>query len=237
MNLNELFEEIPVASGMINPATGKAWLPSELDAADEAEQMAQQAQAAAAEQTAKAALAANVAKYPTSSTAPAPSAMTYKGMLAPKPKPKPANFTQTAGAAYKMPGTPTVPTVPNMTKSPGKPMPAKAEPGASAFRDMSAHLITAPTSTPPASTPTATPTPGYQRIPKATIPTANTGMQDIINRLTGQIRTIKNKDDLKKIKQNIDREFTRKGVVTESAFIKRDILVKRANAKLARILK
>jgi hypothetical protein len=62
-------------------------------------------------------------------------------------------------------------------------------------------------------------------------------MQDIITQLTGQIKTIRDKDDLKKVKQNIDRAFSRQGVVTESAFVKRDILVKRAVAKLARILK
>lgn len=234
MIVSDLFEassEIPIASGVVNPATGRVWLPSELRAAQDAEQI-KQATIAAQTQSAQDA-EKTTAPLATSSTAPAPSAVSYKGVLAPQQKATPADFTQTGGAGYKMPGNPTVPTVPNMTKAPGKITPAKAEPGASAFRDMSAHLITAPSSEPPA----ATPTPGYQRIPKATVPTANTGMQDIINRLTGQIRTIKNKDDLKKIKQNIDREFTRKGVVTESAFIKRDILVKRANAKLARILK
>lgn len=233
MNLTDLFEaEIPIASGVVNPTTGRVWLPSELKAAQDAEQVKQatiaaQVQAARDEENAALPTA-------TSSTAPAPSSVKYTGALAPKKKPVAPNFAKPGFSGYKMPGTPSVPTVPNMTKAPAKPAPAKPAPttaqepmkiGGQALnpKDPADAKIIAQVQQQQG---TATP-----------VTTVDTGIQDIINRLTSQIRTIKNRDDLKKIKQNIDREFTRKGVVTESAFIKRDILVKRANAKLARMLK
>lgn len=234
MIVSDLFEassEIPIASGVVNPATGRVWLPSELRAAQDAEQVKQAT--LAAQTQAERDQEDTAIPLATSSTAPAPTSVKYSGALAPQQKKAPTDFTKAGFGGYKMSGTPSVPTVPNMTQAPGAPAKPRAPlpgtpPGAAAFRDMSAHLITAPGSPSPAPIPS---------IAKPTLPTVNTGMQDIINRLTSQIRTIKNKDDLKKIKQNIDREFTRKGVVSESAFVKRDILVKRANAKLARILK
>lgn len=245
MILSDLFEatsEIPIASGVINPATGRVWLPSELRAAqaqNDAEQIRQAKQAAAAQvardemDNPPAAPAVSVPPTATSSTAPAPSSVTYSGALAPKKKITP-DFTKAGFSSYKLPGTPTVPTVPNMTQAPAKPAAPKAAPtpvqepikiGGQALnpKDPADAKIIAKVQ--------------QQTQSAAPVATVDTGMQDIINRITGQIRSIKNRDDLKKVKQNIDREFTRKGVVTESAFAKRDILVKRANAKLARVLK
>lgn len=254
MIVSDLFEvEIPIASGVVNPATGRVWLPSELRAAqaqDDAEQV-RQGKLAAATQAARDKMNNSPAVIPaaTSSTAPAPSSV---------------------------PGTPTVPTVPNMTKSPAAPAKAKtggkvagaslsqtpnavrkraarasATPQATeltAMDNMSRQLAArgqAQTSTGGATIATGTGVrhaaspfnPNQTTTAATSIPTVNTGIQDIVNRLTSQIRTIKNRDDLKKVKQNIDREFTRKGVVSESAFVKRDILVKQAHAQLACVLK
>lgn len=293
MIIDELFEataEIPIASGVVNPATGRVWLPSELKAAQDAEQVKQ---ATAAAQTQAAQDKENAAiPLATSSTAPTPTSVKYSGMLAPKQKKATPNFAKTGFTGYKMPGTPSVPTVPNMTRAPAKTSvstasadnsnqqpskktktggkvagaPLSQTPNAirkraaraaattpvtepNSMDNMSRQLAArgqAQTSTGGATIATGTgvrhaasPTNPNQTTAgtPTTLTPVNTGMQDIINRLTSQIRTIKNKDDLKKIKQNIDREFTRKGVVSESAFIKRDILVKRANAKLARMLK
>lgn len=286
MIVSDLFEataEIPIASGVVNPATGRVWLPSELAAsrARRAAKNIQQAKLATATQVARDEMdnPPTTATIPTatSSTAPAPSSVTYSGALAPKKKTATPNFAKTGFDGYKLPGTSTVPTVPNMTKSPAAPAKAKTggrvagaplsqTPNAvrkraaraaattpqatepTAMGNMSRQLAArgqAQTSTGGATIATGTgvrhaasPTnPNQTTTATTSIPTANTGIQDIVNRLTGQIRAIKNRDDLKKVKQNIDREFTRKGVVTESAFVKRDILVKRANAKLARVLK
>lgn len=236
MIVSQLFEEIPYASGMVNPNTGRAWLPSEVRAA-QAEQDAEkikQAKLAANVQADRDELENQMATMPiaTSSTAPAPSSIKYSGALAPKLKPTAPDFTKTGFANYKAPGVPSVPTVPNMTKAPAKPAPAAVaqEPmkiGGQALNPKDpadAKIIAQVQKQQSAQSP-------------APIPTANTGLQDIINRLTTQINTIKNRDDLKKIKQNIDREFTRKGVVTESAFAARDMLVKRANAQMAQVLK
>lgn len=243
MIVSDLFEEIPYASGMINPNTGRPWLPSEISAAYDDEQKIAQAkadaEATAAEEEAKAereAAAAEVAKYPTSSTAPAPSSVKYTGALAPTQKKADSNFTKTSFTGYKMPGAPSVPTVPNMTSAPAKPAPAKTTPAPSQEPIFLGGEELNPKD--PGNASIIAQIQKQQGTQSSTpIPTANTGIQDVINRLNSQIKTIKNKDDLKKIKLNIDREFTRKGVVTESAFIKRDILIKRANAKLAQVLK
>ena len=289
MIVSDLFEataEIPIASGVVNPATGRVWLPSELAAsrARRAAKNIQQAKLATATQVARDEMdnpptTATIPTLPTatSSTAPAPSSVTYSGALTQKKKTATPNFAKTGFDGYKLPGTSTVPTVPNMTKSPAAPAKAKTggrvagaplsqTPNAvrkraaraaattpkateqTAMGNMSRKLAArgqAQTSTGGATIATGTgvrhaasPTnPNQTTTSTTSIPTANTGIQDIVNRLTGQIRAIKNRDDLKKVKQNIDREFTRKGVVSESAFVKRDILVKRANAKLARMLK
>lgn len=256
MIVSDLFEvEIPIASGVVNPATGRVWLPSELAASRDrrAAKNIQQAKLATATQVARDEMdnppaASTPAAIPTatSSTAPAPSSVTYAGALAPKKKAAAPNFAKTGFSGYKMSGTLTVPTVPNMTKSPAAPEPAKAVPGAvdNIARQLAARGQ-AQTSTGGATITTGTGlrhaaspfNPNQTTTATTSIPTANTGIQDIVNRMTGQIRAIKNRDDLKKVKQNIDREFTRKGVVTESAFVKRDILVKRAHAQLARVLK
>jgi hypothetical protein len=245
MIVSELFEEIPYASGMINPNTGRPWLPSEINAAYDAEHKIEQAKAdaaaTAAEEEAKAereAAAAEVAKYPTSSTAPAPSSVKYTGALAPTQKKATPNFTKTSFAGYKMPGTPSVPTVPNITSAPAKPVPAKTTPAPATSQEPMKIGGQALNPSDPADAKIIAQVQQQQGTQSSTaIPTVNTGIQDVINRLNSQIKTIKNRDDLKKIKQNIDREFTRKGVVTESAFVKRDILIKRANAKLAQVLK
>lgn len=246
MIVSDLFEEIPIASGMINPSTGRAWLPSELDAAYRQEYEKQQAEADA-EQIRQAKLAAdeqatrdNAVNPPaalptaTSSTAPAPSSIKYSGALAPKKKTTP-DFTKAGFSSYKLPGTPTVPTVPNMTQAPAKPAAPKPKPAPAPVQEPIKIGGQALNPKDPADAKIIAQVQQQQKTQAAT--PVDTGIQDIINRLTGQIRSIKNRDDLKKVKQNIDREFTRKGVVTESAFVKRDILVKRANAKLARILK
>lgn len=291
--------EIPIASGVVNPATGKVWLPSELRAAQEkraaqTQQSTTQAQTeptttttptrtggkvkgqvsmtpdairkrkarakATAANTAGAAafgqmsnnltkatapvtkpstVAPTAAVKPgtpastalpiaTSATAPAPSSVTYKGFAAPKPAPATTNFAKTGFTGYKLPGTTTTPTVPNLTQSPAKVKPlAKQEPITIGGQKIK------PTD------------PAYAKIMKnapavaesATRAYEKIAVADIVKQVIHQIKLAETKDDLKKIKQSIDRQFSKHGLVSESAFVKRDILVKRANAKLARILK
>lgn len=242
MIVSDLFEEIPIASGAVNPATGKAWLPSELRAA-QAQQDAEeirQAKLAASTQSARDEMenpgttVAQPVPLATSSTAPTPSSIKYAGALAPKKKVA-SNFTQTSGAGYKMPGTPSTPTVPNMTQAPAK---------------VAAPVLPAPEPITIGGQKISPSDPAYAKIMK-NAPTVAEPVQDlsgqkaaeqiavkdITNQVSRQMKLVKTKDDLKKIKQLIDRQFTRHGLVSESAFAKRDILVKRADAKLARILK
>ena len=262
--------ELPIASGVVNPATGKVWLPSELRAAQEkraaqARQNTTQAQteptttptantagAAAFGQmsnnltkatapvakpgtvTPTAAVkpgtpASTALPIATSATAPAPSSVTYKGLLAPKPAaPATTNFAKTGFAGYKLPGTPTTPTVPNMTQSPAKVKPlAKQEPitiGGQKIKPSDPAYAKIMKNAPAVA---ESATRAYEKIAVA----------DIVNQVMHRIKLAETKDDLRKIKQSIDRQFSKHGLVSESAFIKRDILVKRANAKLARILK
>lgn len=227
--------EIPIASGAVNPATGKAWLPSELAAA-QARIAAKKAQKAALAQAARDAEKEPApAPLATSSTAPAPTSVKYTGALAPK-KTK-SDFTQTAGG-YKLPGTPTVPTVPNMTQAPAKtsaPV-APAEPAAepSAMGNMSRQLAArgqAQTSTGGATIATGT---GIRHAaspvnPNQTPQTAEKiAVNDITNQVNRQLKLVKTKDDLKKIKQLIDRQFAKHNLTTESAFAKRDQLIEHA---------
>jgi hypothetical protein len=221
MIFTELFEtEIPIASGVVNPATGRAWLPSELQAA--------QARIAAkkAQQAAQAQAARDAEKEPapmplaTSSTAPTPTSVKYTGTLAPKKKPAPANFTQAAGTGYKLPGTPTVPTVPNMTQAPAKiAAPAEPEPITIGGQKISPS------------------DPAYAKIMKnapagiaSTAPQASEkiAVKDITDQVNRQLKLVKTRDDLKRIKQLIDRQFSKHGLVSESAFAKRDQLIERA---------
>lgn len=126
-----------------------------------------------------------------------------------------SNFTQTSESIDKMPGAPSTPTVPNMTQAPAKiTAPAYAE-----------IMKNAPA--------VAEPVQDFSGQKAA----EQIAVKDITNQVSRQMKLVKTKDDLKKIKQLIDRQFTRHGLVSESAFAKRDILVKRADAKLARILK
>jgi hypothetical protein len=269
--------EIPIASGVVNPATGKAWLPSELAAA-QARIAAKKAQKAAVDQTAKDA-ETTPASLPqaTSSTAPTPTSVKYTGALAPK-KTK-SDFTQTAGG-YKLPGTPTVPTVPNMTQAPAKPsapvasadtanqVPSKTRTGGrvagaplsqtanavrkraaraaattaatepSAMGNMARQLAAkgqAQTSTGGATIATGTgirhaaspvnPNQAANQTPQAAEKIA---VDDITNQVNRQMKLVKTKDDLKRIKDLIDRQFTKHGLVSESAFAKRDLLIERA---------
>lgn len=218
MIVSDLFEDIPIASGEINPNTGRVWLPSELRAEYEAEQKIKQAEAERRAEAEREAAAAEVAKYPTSSTAPAPSSVTYKNLTPPK-KAKP-DFTQRTGVGYKLPGTPTVPTVPNMTQAPAKPSaPVQPEPITIGGQKISPS------------------DPAYAKIMKnAPVGAAISGppaaekiaVDDITKQLNRQLKLVKTKDDLKNIKQLIDRQFAKHGLVSESAFVKRDQLIKRA---------
>lgn len=219
MIVSDLFEDIPIASGDVNPDTGRVWLPSELRAAFDAEYKIKQAAAEKEAEAEREAAAAEVAKYPTSSTAPAPTSVTYKNLTPPK-KAKP-NFTQRTGAGYKLPGTPTVPTVPNMTQAPAKPSaPAQPEPITIGGQKISPS------------------DPAYAKIMKnAPAGAATSGppaaekiaVNDIVNQVNRQMKLVKTKDDLKKIKQLIDRQFSKHGLVSESAFAKRDQLIERAS--------
>jgi len=260
--------EIPIASGIVNPATGRVWLPSELKAAQDAEQVKQ---STLATQTPAALPLA------TSSTAPAPSSVTYSGALAPK-KIK-SDFTQTT-TGYKLPSTPTVPTVPNMTQAPAKtsaPTASVTEPnqlppkktktggrvaGAppsqtanairqraaraakntaaepSAMSNMSRQLAArgqAQTSTGGATIATGT---GVRHAASPFNPNQTAGQKsqaaekiavdDITNQVDRRLKMVKTADDLKKLKDLIDRQFSKHGLVSESAFAKRDYLIQRA---------
>jgi hypothetical protein len=235
MILTELFEaELPIASGVVNPDTGQVYLPSELSAA-RARIAAKKAQQAALAQAARdAEKEPTPAPLATSSTAPAPTSVNYTGALAPKIKP---DFTQTS-AGFKLPGTPTVPTVPNMTQAPAKvaaPVATtSAEPEPSAMGNMSRQLAArgqAQTSTGGATIATGT---GIRHAaspfnPNQTPQTAEKiAVNDITNQVNRQLKLVKTKDDLKKIKQLIDRQFSKYNLTTESAFAKRDQLIKRA---------
>jgi len=237
MILTELFEdELPIASGVVNPETGQVYLPSELSAA-RARMDAKKAQKAALAQAARDAEKEPApAPLATSSTAPAPTSVKYTGALAPKSKAK-ADFTQTS-AGFTLPGTPTVPTVPNMTQAPAKvtaPVaPAAAEPEPSAMGNMSRQLAArgqAQTSTGGATIATGT---GIRHAaspfnPNQTPQTAEKiAVNDITNQVNRQLKLVKTKDDLKKIKQLIDRQFSKYNLTTESAFAKRDQLIERA---------
>jgi len=231
--------EIPVPSGAVNPDTGLAWLPSELAAA-RARIAAKKAQKAAVDQTAQD-TETTPASLPqaTSSTALAPTSVKYTGALAPK-KTK-SDFTQTA-AGYKLPGTPTVPTVPNMTQAPAKPSaptaPAAPATEPSAMGNMARQLAAkgqAQTSTGGATIATGT---GIRHAASPTNPNQAAGqtpqaaekiaVDDITNQVNRQMKLVKTKDDLKRIKQLIDRQFAKHGLVSESAFAKRDHLIQRA---------
>lgn len=268
--------EIPIASGVVNPATGKVWLPSELRAA-QAQQDAAQVQPTPTTTTtrtggkvagqtsmtpnairkrearAKAATAntAGAAAFgqmsnslanapvtkpstitPTAAVKPSTPASTTlptaTSATAPAPSSTTTNFAKTGFTGYKLPGTTTTPTVPNLTQSPAKVKPlAKQEPITIGGQKIK------PTD------------PAYAKIMKNAPAVAESVEQahekiavaDIVKQVIHQIKLAETKDDLKKIKQSIDRQFSKYGLVSESAFVKRDILVKKANARLARILK
>jgi len=237
--------EIPVPSGAVNPDTGLAWLPSELAAA-RARIAAKKAQKAAVDQTAQD-TETTPASLPqaTSSTAPAPTSVKYKSNLAPTKKASP-NFTQAGFSNYKLPGTPTVPTVPNMTQAPAKPSapaaPAAAATEPSAMGNMAQQLAAkgqAQTSTGGATIATGTgirhaasPVNPNQAVNQAPQTAEKIAVDDITNQVNRQMKLVKTKDDLKNIKQLIDRQFAKHGLVSESAFAKRDQLIKRATKML-----
>lgn len=218
MIVSDLFEEIPIASGAVNPATGKAWLPSELRTA-QAKQDAEEIKALTMPTSAQ-----SVTQRPlaTSSTASSPSAIKYSGTLAPNKKAVP-NFTQTK-TSYKMPSSPRVPTVPNLTQAPAKVMPApepitiggqKISPSDPAYAKIMKNAQTGASAAQFDTVPDFSGSQAAEQI----------AVKDIAGQVNRQIKLVKTKDDLKMIKQLIDKQFARHGLVSESAFAKRDLLI------------